>query len=245
MNDNVFEDDTHPSRPTTHARYRTRLKPRTLAASCAAAATLAALAWQMASAFPPSGRFGQSLIASTVGLASGASANAAPAASSSSAAPGTAAPTAPEVPAVVLQQLAEFKATCERVVQQSQAVDQRLDRTEADLADLKQQFEKSQAALATAHQHARVLARQLRVAHAAAAEARAAQLQQPKVLSVDTWNGRPSVSVQVGTEVRFFSEGDVVANTLVRKADPSTQRVEFVSAASVPVPTHAATGEGR
>jgi hypothetical protein len=75
-------------------------------------------------------------------------------------------------------------------------------------------------------------------------EAQAVQ-QQPRVLSLDSWNGRPSVSVQVGSEVRFFSEGDVVANALVRRADPATQRVKFVSASGLPIPAGAAAGEAR
>ena len=250
MSDNMFEDGTHPRPATANTSYRSRrarLKPRALALSCVAVAAVAALAWQMASAFPPSAWLGRTLVADTVALASGTGVKAGPAAPamfSSSAPSGTAAHVAPEVPATVSRQFEELKAAYERLVQQSQAADQRLDRIEADFAELRQQFEKNQAAQTKTQRQARTLARQLRVAQAAAAEARSVQ-QPPKVLSVDTWDGRPSVSVQVGTEVRFFSEGDVVANALLRRADPATQRVEFVSASGGPVPARAAAGEGR
>lgn len=250
MSGNTFEQQAQPPRPTANSGSRTRrsrLKPRILAASCVAVAALAALAWQAASAYPPGAWLGRTLIAGTVGLASRADTQATaatPAVPASSAASGAMAGVAPEVPAAMARQLAELRSAHERLMQQSQETVQRLDRIEADVAELKQQFEKNQAAQAKAQRQARTLTRQLRVAQAAATEARAVQQLPPRVLSVDTWNGRPSVSVQVGTEVRFFSEGDMVANALLRRADPTTQRVEFVGTSDLPARARTA-GEGR
>lgn len=250
MSDKTFEQGTHPTQPSAIAASRTRrsgLQPRTLAASCVAVAALAALAWQTASASPPTVWVGRAIIAATIGLVSRADAQATaavPAVPASSAASAATARVAPEVPAAVARQLADLKTAYERLMQQSQETDQRLDRIAADVAELRQQVEKNQAAQAKAERHARALKRQLRLAQAPTTETRTIQ-QPPKVLSVDTWNGRPSVSVQVGTEVRFFSEGDVVANALLRRADPATQRVEFVHASGVPNQTSAAAGAGR
>lgn len=251
MSDNTFDNGAYPplsiaATPGSRSSHH-RVKPRTLAVSCAAVATLAALAWQTAAAFPPSALLGRAIVAGTIGLASSTGARAAPgtpAVPASSSASGASVRVAPEVPAAVLRQLTELKTAYERLVQQTQGTDQRLDRIEADLAELRQQFEKSHAAQAKAQRQARAMARQLRVAQAAATVARVVQ-EQPRVLSVDSWNGRPSVSVQVGSEVRFFSEGDVVANALVRRADPATERVEFVSASGLPIPAGAAAGEAR
>jgi hypothetical protein len=162
----------------------------------------------------------------------------------SGAASGAAARAVPEVPAAVTRQLTELKAANERLQQQSQEAQQRIGQVEADLAALKQQFEKSHAAKVNAERQARELSRQLRVARSVATEPPAVP-QLPRILSVDIWNGRPSVSVQVGSEVRFIAEGDTVADAHLRKADPATQRVEFVSASGVVVPTRAIAGEGR
>lgn len=251
MSDSTSENGARPPLPRSNADSRSRnhrLMPRrTLAVSCVAVAAIAALAWQTASALPPSALLGRPIVAGTIGLASSTGARAAPATPAvpaPSTASGATARIAPEVPAAISRQLTELNTACERLMRQSQETDQRLDRIEADVAELRQQFEKSHAAQVKAQQQARAMARQLRVAQAVATEARAVQ-QQPRVLSVDSWNGRPSVSVQVGAEVRFFSEGDVVANALVRRADPATQRVEFAHAAGVPAQTRAATGQAR
>jgi len=226
---------------------RLRRRPLALAASCVAAATLTALVSQTATASPPAALLGRHVVAGMVGFASSAGVKAAPSApvaSASSAASGPTTPPAHEVPTAVDRQLAELKAAYERLAQQSQETDQRLDRIEADVTELKQRFEKNQTAHAKVQRQAKALARQLRVAQAAANQAQTVQ-QSPKVLSVDTWNGRPSVSVQVGAEVRFFSEGDVVANALVHRADPATQRVEFVSVSGGGVSASAASGVAR
>lgn len=246
MSGNTFEQQAQPPRPTANSGCRTRrsrLKPRILTA-CVAVAALAALAWQAASAYPPGAWLGRTLIAGTVGLASRTDTQATAAAPASSAASGALSGVAPEVSAAMARQLAELRSAHEHLMQQSQETGQRLDRIEADVAEHKQQFEKNKAARAKAERQARTLTRQLRVAQAAATEERAAQRLPPTVLSVDTWNGRPSVSVQVGTEVRFFSEGDMVADALLRRADPTTQRVEFVGTSDVPARARAA-GEGR
>jgi hypothetical protein len=59
-------------------------------------------------------------------------------------------------------------------------------------------------------------------------------LPRPTVLAVDTWNGRPSVALLVDGEARFVAEGDSVAGALLRKADPASQRVEFVGSSGAP-----------
>jgi len=50
------------------------------------------------------------------------------------------------------------------------------------------------------------------------------------VLSIDTWDGRPSVSVSQGQEIRFIGEGDALTDGYVLKqADSKKQQAIFVS----------------
>jgi len=251
MSDPTFVNSRHPPHgadadASPRQRWPHR-KPLALAASCIAIAALVVLGWQTLTASSPTAVLERSVAAGATGLGPSAGvkpAPIAPVASASSADSGPTEPAADEVPAAIARQLAELVASHERLAQQSQETDQRLDRIEADVTELRQQFEKTLAAHAKVKRHTSALARQLRLAQAAATQAQAVR-QQPKVLGVDTWNGRPSVSMRVGAEVRFFSEGDVVANALVRKADPTTQRVEFVNVSSAAVAASAAAGEAR
>ncbi|MBC7501836.1 MAG: hypothetical protein H7315_15280 [Herminiimonas sp.] len=52
----------------------------------------------------------------------------------------------------------------------------------------------------------------------------------PDVLSVDTWNGKASVAVRNGGEVRFISEGERAGNFELKGADKDNQRAYFVDA---------------
>lgn len=253
MNNDKLQSDTQLRPPTAQVSVRPhRFSPRTkvIAASCAAAAALATLAWHTGFALPLAARPGLGAMASTMDLEAGVNSQTlfpSPAALASGAASGAASSAtpraAPEVPAAVTRQLAALKTAYEHLLQQLQEADQRIAQVESDLAALKQQVQKSHAAQAKAQRQARELARQLHAARTPASETPPLQ-QPPTVLSVDTWNGRPSVSVQVGAEVRFLAEGDTVANALLRKADPATQQVEFVSTSGAVMPTRAA-GEAR
>jgi hypothetical protein len=249
MNTDRLESEKLPHQPTTKASvrdHRFRHRKHIIVASCAVVVAFATLAWHTGFALPSRASFGKSAFTGT-GREAGVSAQTvspAPARLASRAASSAAPRAAPDASGAITRQLAELKAAYERLVQQSHEADERIAQVEADLAGLKQQVEKSQAAHAKAQRQARQLARQLHATKAAAPETPALQ-QPPTVLSVDTWNGRPSVSVQVGAEVRFLAEGDTVANALLRKADPATQQVEFVSTSGLVLPTRAAAGEGR
>jgi hypothetical protein len=49
-----------------------------------------------------------------------------------------------------------------------------------------------------------------------------------QLVSVDLWNGAPSVAIAEGQSVRFLSPGDVTTQGLVVKsADPAAQKVTF------------------
>jgi hypothetical protein len=236
-------------RPTANVGVRRRgygVGWRTAAISSATGAALATIAWLSAPETGLGGRPGRAAKAEPTVLASPpaqddpATAALVNAGTASKAAP----PVAIEEQADIARQLADLKSAYDRLSQQSRETDQRLDRIEADVAELKQQFDRSRAAQAKTQRRARALAQQLRAAQAAATEAPAAP-QLPSILSVDTWDGRPSVSVQTGTEIRFLAEGDTVDSALLRKADPATQRVEFVSATGALVHARSAAGEGR
>lgn len=221
------------SSPRVVARgARSQLGPQLVAASTIAAFAVATLAWQGALAVPAAEPPKQVTIAHTAGSAPAA---AGPGAPSTNAASNAVAPR--DVLPAIAQQLQALASANDQLQEQSRATDERLSQLEADLAGLRRQVERSRVAQLKAHRQAQRLARQLRTARAVEEAQAARQAQAPKVLSVDNWAGRPSVSVQVGAEVRFFTEGDVVANTLIRRADPATQRVDFVSLAGTGLPS--------
>jgi hypothetical protein len=245
--------DRGPERPMMPATSPTRIhwtrRKSLVVASCLTATVVAAVALRAASDHPPRAWVGRSTVASAPGLASDARAESpaiAQARSESSVPVKSAAPAASAafvVPATVTKELAELKSAYERLTVRAQDTDQRLDRVESDVTQLKQQFEKQQAALARATKRSRNAPARPRTAQATV------QLQRPSVpltvLGVDTWNGQPSVSVQAGAEVRFFSEGDVVADALIKRADAGSQRVEFVYGSGASVTTTSAAGEAR
>jgi hypothetical protein len=213
---------------------RSRLGPKVVAASAIAAVAVATLAWQAAFAGPAAGPLEQVTAAGTTEPGSAAARTEPPIAPKSNGAANAVAPR--DVLPAIAPSLQALSSAYEQLQQHARATDERLSQLEAELASLRQQVQTSRAAQLKAHRQAQALARQLRTARAAAETQAVHQAPAPKVLSVDTWAGRPSVSVQVGNEVRFFAEGDVVANALLRKADPATQRVEFVSAAGAGLP---------
>ena len=217
---------------------RSQLGPRVVAASSIAAVAVATLAWQAAFAGPAAEPVEHVAIAGTTASESATTRTGpvVPIASTSNAASNAVA-RRDVPPAIAPPQLQALSSAYEQLQQHARATDERLGQLEAELASLRQQVQTSRAAQLKAYRQAQALATQLRTARAAAETQAVHQALAPKVLSVDTWAGRPSVSVQVGAEVRFFAEGDVVANALLRKADPATQRVEFVSAAGAGLPT--------
>lgn len=216
---------------------RSQLGPQVVAVSATAAVAVATLAWQAAFAGPAAGPLEQVTVAGTAasGSAAARTGPAGPIAPPSNAASNAVAPRA--VPPAIGSQLQALSSAYEQLQQHTRATDERLSQLEGELASLRQQVDRSRVAQLKAHRQAQALARQLRTARVVAETQAAHQALAPKVLSVDSWAGRPSVSVQVGNEVRFFAEGDVVANALLRKADPATQQVEFVSAAGTGAPT--------
>ena len=210
---------------------RSRLGPQLVATSAIAAVAVATLAWQVAFAGPAAEPLKQVTVAGTAASAS-AGARTAAVGPTEPTSNGTSTTVVPrDVPPAIPPQLQALSSAFEQLQQHARVTDERLGRLEAELAGLRQQVQRSRAAHLKAHRQAQALATQLRTARAAAETQAVQQAPIPRVLSVDSWAGRPSVSVQVGAEVHFFSEGDVVANALIRKADPATQRVEFVSAA--------------
>ena len=217
--------------------------------SCALAAGLALVGWHAAKeslATPPVAR---SAVSSAMDLVSNAAGGTAPAATESSAS----APLSPPSPGgdrdpdqvlpTIARELNDLRSAHERLAQRSLEADLRIGRIEAEFADLKVQLNSARAAHAQTRKQASALARQLELVRAAAAHPKPTP-PRPRVLSIDTWNGRPSVAVQVGEEVRFVAEGDVIAGALVRKADPATQRVEFLNAAGA-APASAPLSEER
>ena len=226
--------NNHPSEHNVQQRKR-RLGSRPIAprvplftTSCMAVAVAMALAWQTALAVTDGALPGETIATGAISRASGANAadTAGTPAAAISAASAPPAQAAPETPAVLAQQLTELERAYARLLDRAQQAEQRIERIETDVTQLRHQLEMSRAAQTRAQRQSKALARQLRATRAATS-AQAGQ-PSPAVLSVDTWNGRPSVSVQVGSEVRFVSEGDLVGSALVRRADPATQRVEFV-----------------
>jgi hypothetical protein len=224
-----------PTAPVVSRPHWTRRKSLVVA-SCFAA-TLAAIAtWRAASASPPGVWIGRSIVAGVLGMTSGALADTpppTPAASSATATPAASAP-----PPAIAKELADLRSAYELLAQRTQDTDQRLDRIEADVTQLKQQFEKQRLAHARASKRAGSSPPRPRVSQVRTLTQRPSPM--PRILGVDSWNGQPSVSVLVGAEVRFFSEGDVVADALVKRADPHSQRVEFVTASGTAVSTAAA-----
>ncbi len=102
----------------------------------------------------------------------------------------------------------------------------RLDRIEAELTDYRQQIQKRLAADALAPKKPKTTPSSPPLARSTKPTSQT--LDPPRVLSVDTWNGRPSVSILVGADVRFIAEGDVVGSAYVKRADAANQRVDFV-----------------
>lgn len=93
----------------------------------------------------------------------------------------------------------------------------------ASVAQMKEAQE--QQAAAAARRQAR------RVAHAAAKPVAAASAPRPaaQLLSIDMWDGKPSVVIGSTDrpDVRFLREGDQQAGVTVRQADPRRQRAVF------------------
>ena len=95
----------------------------------------------------------------------------------------------------------------------------------ASVAQMKDAQEQRAAAAAAARSQAR------RVARAAARPVAAASAPRPaaQLLSIDMWDGKPSVVIGSTDrpDVRFLREGDQQAGVTVRQADPRRQRAVF------------------
>jgi len=57
----------------------------------------------------------------------------------------------------------------------------------------------------------------------------------PELLSVDTWNGRPSVAVRNGAAVQFLAEGDRAGAYTLHRAEQGSQRATFADPAGAVV----------
>lgn len=57
----------------------------------------------------------------------------------------------------------------------------------------------------------------------------------PELLSVDTWNGRPSVAVRNGAAVQFLAEGDRAGSYTLHRAEQGSQRATFADPAGAVV----------
>jgi TolA-binding protein len=157
-----------------------------------------------------------------------------PAASAQPPSPPTPVPTvAPVIPAELL----ELKATSDRQTRQLLEVEQRLSELEAEVDELRAHARERRTSSVRPTKSARTSSTARR---ASSQEAQPTAGPPLTVLSVDTWNGQPSVSVLVDGELRFVSEGDRVGRRLVRRADAQTQRTDF-SPISGPVESTAPT----
>lgn len=249
MNDRLHPDSVLVAKKSTPVRALMRLRWPSRRSLLLLAAGLAGLAvavgiWQTTSSRPPATGLGRSVSAGTPALAPSVRSEQEPtvlvaaATSPASAAKST-------VPVETLpssHELSALKGAHDQLAQHAVAADQRLDRIESEVARLRRQLEEQQLAVTRARVQADSAAPQPRVVQPK--QQRVAQ-PRPYVLGVDVWNGQPSVSVLMATEVRFFSEGDVVADALVRRADPVSQRVEFVTASGVLVTASPPAGEAR
>jgi len=146
------------------------------------------------------------------------------------------------VPADLSKDLTEVRSDQERLTQRTQAAEERLKRMETELERLDHEFRQQQAATVSAIN--RATSSSTRQARRAVPPPQRPPAP-PRVLGVDTWDGQPSVAVLVGGEVRFCSEGDAVADVLVKRADPSRQRVEFVTASGASIETSPIQGDPR
>ena len=49
------------------------------------------------------------------------------------------------------------------------------------------------------------------------------------ILSIDSWDGRPSVSVSQGNQIKFLNEGDAIGGHVLKSADGRKQQAEFMT----------------
>jgi len=129
---------------------------------------------------------------------------------------------------------ADMHAALDRLLQRSDSIDQRLDHLEADVGGLRQMLQAQQAA--------RQVAPRRTPKPRAAAAAPALTHPASPVLSVDLWDGQPSVSIRQGDVVRFVGVGDTIEGHTIEAADAAHQRIEVRTPSGTVVPV-AATGE--
>ena len=125
----------------------------------------------------------------------------------------------------IFGKIKDLVSTVEQVVQGQKAQEERDAKMQADLDSLKQEIARLQARRTPAHQaaHAPVRPQAPQQPTPVATAEDSAQL-----LSVDVWDGKPSVVVGRGrgrdTDVRFLNEGDTQGRVTVKKADVGSQR---------------------
>ena len=102
----------------------------------------------------------------------------------------------------------------------------RFDRVENDLASIKTTLAEQHTKAAS---EVRPVTRPRSLAKTKQAAAEKPTAPNIGLLSIDTWDGRPSVSVSQGQEIRFVNEGDALGNGYVLKqADSKKQKAVFV-----------------
>jgi TolA-binding protein len=234
MSDVSGQDDRTEQAPATNSRVRAQRR-RLLFIVFGAIAAVATAVWTLRNVPFSSASTDHLTAKSSSALAHK---NTAPVISPAAAAQPPSPPTpVPTVAPVIPAELVELKSTTDRQTHQLLEVEQRLSQFEADVAELRAQARERRASFVRPQRSARTSSTAPR---ASAQEAQPAADPPPTVLSVDTWNGQPSVSVLVDGELRFVSEGDRVGRRLVRQADAQTQRIHF-SPISGPVESAAPT----
>lgn len=66
-----------------------------------------------------------------------------------------------------------------------------------------------------------------------------------RVMSVDIWGGRPSVSVSQGGEIKFLNEGDSLNGFVLKDANPKSQQAEFATPAGGSRRVTSSAGDGQ
>jgi hypothetical protein len=125
----------------------------------------------------------------------------------------------------LLTKVKSLMTTAEQVVQGQQEQAERDAKMQADLDSIKQEIAKLQARRSAAN---RSTPPQVRPQARQQPKPITASDDSPQLLSVDVWDGKPSVVVGRGrghdADVRFLNEGETQGRVTVKKADVGSQR---------------------
>lgn len=108
-----------------------------------------------------------------------------------------------------------------------------LDEINNSIAALMDGLRESNADIEALREEQKKLARSVARNWAVTARAKDKQVATPApintatVLSVDSWNGRQSVSVSQGGQIKFINQGDSIGGFVLKGADLTKQQVEF------------------